>query len=237
MSRTGKDFNYYSTPRFNFWFDGKYYTEQGASTMFRMGTKDDISTMRSEYTRMRDVAQKRIKRLRKMFPESKTYIEHKEGFAKLRDLDERDFPKAFAELARFLRAKLSSVTGQRHAQEKTTETLNKAVGAGSDKGNGTPQEAVTKANYWRVVKILNRVRQLKIARVYGSDKIVELAETTLGLSSDQFDSVLDNLESFLNATEEGTLISDLEVYMAENNIQDYQMIDMDDFRDKMGYAD
>ena len=237
MSKTGKDFNYYSTPRFNFWFDDKYYTEQGASTMFRIGTKDDISTMRSEYTRMRDVAQKRIKRLEKMFPESKTYIEHKGGFAKLRDIDERDFPKAFAELARFVKAKLSSVTGQRHAQAKTTATLNKAVGAGELKENKKPQEAVTKANYWRTIKILNRVRQLKIAKVYGSDKIVTLAETTLGLDNDQFDSVMDHLEAFLNATEEGTIDSDIEVYMAENNIQDYQRINMDDFMNKMGYAD
>ena len=59
----GQDFSVYSSPNFKFWFDEKYYTVQGAQTMFSLGTKDDISTMRSEYTRMRDTAQKRIKRL------------------------------------------------------------------------------------------------------------------------------------------------------------------------------
>jgi hypothetical protein len=78
---------------------------------------------------------------------------------------------------------------------------------------------------------------LKLAKIYGSDKIVELAETTLGLNSDQFDKVLDNLEMFLDATEEGTLQSDIEVYMAENDIKAYQRIDMDDFMSKMGYTE
>ena len=50
-------------PSFQFWFDEKWYTVQGAETMARIGTKDDYSTMKSEYTRMRDVAQKRLKRL------------------------------------------------------------------------------------------------------------------------------------------------------------------------------
>ena len=48
-------------PSFKFWFEEKWYTVQGAESMARLGTKDDLSTMRAEYTRMRDVAQKRLK--------------------------------------------------------------------------------------------------------------------------------------------------------------------------------
>ena len=51
---------------------------------------------------------------------------------------------------------------------------------------------------------------MKIASVYGSDKIVTLAETTLGLSADQFDQVMDHLEKFLDNID--TLGADLEVY-------------------------
>ena len=109
-------------PSFKFWYDEKWYTVQGAETMARVGTKDDLATMRAEYTRMRDVAQKRIKRLGKQFPESKAYQSHKQGFAKLKDLDPRDFPKAFAELAKFVRAKGSTVTGQKQIKEKTIKT-------------------------------------------------------------------------------------------------------------------
>ena len=215
---------------FKFNYDEGWYTEQGAKSLSE-------KELRKEYTRMRDVAQKRIGRLSQEYSESKAYSEHRKGFRKLAEIDSRDLPKAFSEIAKFVRAKTSTVSGQRAAQAKTTSTLNKAVGAGSDKGDGSVQAGVTKENYWRTIKILNRVRKLKLAKIYGSDKIVELAETTLGLDNDQFDKVLDKLELFLDATEEGTLKSDIEVYMAENDIKAYQRIDMNDFMSKMGYSE
>ena len=229
----GQAFSVYTEPSFQFWYDEKWYTEQGAKTILESGTKDDISALRSEYTRMRDVAQKRIKRLAKQFPESKSYQENKEGFAKLRDIEPQNLAKAFTKLAKFVKASTSTVTGQRKAQEKTTATLNKAVGAGSEKEDGKIQAGVTKENYWRVMRILEAVRQQKLATLYGSDRIVTLAETTLSMSEDQFDKILDNLESFLKNT--NTLDVDTEVYMHENKIEDSQSIDIDDFMEKMGY--
>lgn len=218
-------------PSFRFWFEEKWYTVQGAETMARMATPDDMATMRAEYTRMRDVAQKRIKRLGKEYPESKTYEEHKGGFPKLRDLDPRNFAKAFSELAKFVQAKKSTVTGQRIAQAKTTKTLNEAVGAGQKIGEDKVQAVVTKQNYWRVIKILNEVRRLNLT--YGSDKIVELAETTLEFSKDQFDVVLNKLEKMLpNADEVEESLSE---YMKEQNIQDYQKVNVDDFIEQIGW--
>lgn len=231
----GQSFSVYTEPSFQFWYDEKWYTEQGAKTILESGTMDDISTLRSEYTRMRDVAQKRIKRLAEKFPESKAYDKNREGFPKLRDIEPRDLAKAFSQLAKFVRASTSTVTGQRKAQEKTTATLNKAVGGGSKDANGKKQAGVTKENYWRVMKILEAVRQQKLATVYGSDRIVTLAETTLSMSQDQFDKILDNLGSFLENT--NTLEADLAVYMHDNGIDESQSIDIDDFMDKMGYRD
>lgn len=231
----GQSFSVYTEPSFQFWYDEKWYTEQGAKTILESGTKDDIATLRSEYTRMRDVAQKRIKRLAEKFPESKAYEKNKGGFAKLRDIEPRNLAKAFAQLAKFVRASTSTVTGQRKAQEKTTATLNKAVGAGSKDANGNKQAGVTKENYWRVMRILEAVRQQKLATVYGSDRIVTLAELTLSMSQDQFDAIIDNLDSFLQNTD--TLEADLKVYMHENGIEESQSIDIDDFMAKMGYGD
>ena len=134
-----------------------------------------------------------------------------------------------------MRAKTSTVTGQRRAQEKTIDTLNKAVGAGSKSADGKKQAGVTKENYWRVMRVLEAVRQQKLATVYGSDRIITLAETTLSMSQDQFEQVIDNLDSFLQNT--GTLDVDLEVYMHDNKIDDAQSIDIDDFMDKMGYRE
>ena len=185
-------------PSFKFWFDEKYYTVQGAETMARMGTKDDLATMRAEYTRMRDVAQKRLKRLAKAFPESKAVQSHPQGFKKLKDLDPRDFPKAFAELAKFVKAKGSTVTGQRQIKEKTIKTW-------QDQGLNLNQK-----NYDKTIKILEEMRRRKI--VYGSDKAVELADSMLDLDDQQTNEWLDHLDVLLQHTDELQEIPDLAGY-------------------------
>ena len=185
-------------PSFKFWYDEKWYTVQGAETMARVGTKDDLATMRAEYTRMRDVAQKRIKRLGKQFPESKAYQSHKQGFAKLKELDPRDFPKAFAELAKFVKAKGSTVTGQKQIKEKTIKTW-------QDQGLN-----LNSKNYDKTIKILEEMRKQKI--VYGSDKAVELADSMLDLDDQQTNEWLDHLDTLLQHTDELQEIPDLAGY-------------------------
>ena len=187
-----------TAPSFQFWFDEKWYTVQGAETMARIGTKDDMSTMRSEYTRMRDVAQKRIKRLAKQFPESKAYKTHAKGFAKLKDLDPRDFPKAFAELAKFVKAKGSTVTGQKQIKEKTIKTW-------QDQGLN-----LNSKNYDKTIRILEEMRKQKI--VYGSDKAVELAESMLDLDNQQTNEWLQHLDDLLTHTDDLKEIPDLAGY-------------------------
>ena len=209
-------------PSFKFWFDEKSYTVQGAETMARMGTKDDLSTMRAEYTRMRDVAQKRVARLQKMFPESvgaqhrydtgKTDSKgnpiYKSGFPTLKTLDPRDFPKAFAELAKFVKAKGSTVTGQKQIKEKTIKTW-------QDQGLNLNQK-----NYDKTIKILEEMRRRKI--VYGSDKAVELADSMLDLDDQQTNEWLDHLDYLLQHTEELQEIPELRGY------------DFDEIRDMIG---
>ena len=202
-----------TAPSFQFWFDEKWYTVQGAETMARVGTKDDMATMRAEYTRMRDVAQKRIKRLGKQFPESKAYQTHAKGFAKLKELDPRDFPKAFAELAKFVRAKGSTVTGQKQIKEKTIKTW-------QDQGLN-----LNSKNYDKVIKILEEMRKQKI--VYGSDKAVELADSMLDLDDQQTNEWLDHLDTLLQHTEELAEMKDEKT--------GYTMVDIDDLLKETGW--
>lgn len=194
----GQDFSVYSSPNFQFWFEEKFYTVQGAETMYRLGTKDDISTMKSEYTRMRDVAQKRLKRLEKAFPNSKVVKNYPQGFPKLKNLDPRDFPKAFAELAKFVKAKGSTVTGQRQIKEKTIKTW-------QDQGLKLNQK-----NYDKTIKILEEMRRRKI--MYGSDKAVELADSMLELDDQQTNEWLNHLDTLLQHTDELQEIPDLAGY-------------------------
>jgi len=189
MAVKGLDFNtYYSAPHFEFWFEEKWYTVQGAKTMYEVGTKDDIATMKSEYTRMRDTAQKRLKRLDKQFPDSRAVKTHVHGFPKIRDIDPRDFPKAFADLAKFLRAKGSTVTGQQEIKEKTIKTW-------QDQGL-----KLNDTNYDKVIKIMEEMRRQKI--VYDSDKAVELADSMLELDDQETNEWLDNLDTLLQHSNE-----------------------------------
>ena len=209
-------------PSFIFWFNEEYYTVQGAETMARLGTKDDLSTMRAEYTRMRDVAQKRVARLQKMYPDSvgakhkydtgKTDKEgnpiYKSGFPTLKTLDPRDFPKAFAELAKFVKAKGSTVTGQKQIKEKTIKTW-------QSQGLNLNQK-----NYDKVIKILEEMRRQKI--VYGSDKAVELAESMIDFDDQQTNEWLDHLDYLLQHSDELQEIPGLRGY------------DFDEIRDMIG---
>lgn len=182
-------------PSFQFWFAEQWYTVQGAETMARIGTKDDYSTMKSEYTRMRDVAQKRLKRLQKAFPESKAVQNHPSGFPKIKDLDPRDFPKAFAELAKFVKAKGSTVTGQRQIKEKTMKTW-------QDQGLNLNEK-----NYDKTIKVLEEMRKQKI--VYGSDKAVELADSIIDLDDQQMNDLFAHLDDVMAHQQEFEMLKDI----------------------------
>ena len=155
-----------------------------AENMMRL----DISAMRKEYTRMRDIAQKRIKRMGESeFRSSKAYKGHPQGFAKLKDLDPRDLPKAFSELSKFVEAKGSTITGQRQIREKTIRTW-------QEQGLG-----LNRQNYDKTIKILEEMRKRKL--VYGSDKAVALADTMMGLSPRQTNKWLEHLDVLLANTD------------------------------------
>ncbi len=180
--------------------------------------REDLSSMRKEYTRMRDIAEKRIKRMKESeFAGSKTLQEHAGGFPKLKEIKDNDFAKAFSELSKFVSAKKSSISGQREIRQKTIETWNK---------QGIP---LTKQNYDRTIAILEEMRKRKI--VYGSDEARELADTTLGLNQTQFEHVLDNLEGYLSHVDD---VADALGEMKDPETG-YTLIDMNELDEKIGW--
>lgn len=178
----------------------------------------DMKFARAEYTRMRDIAEKRIKRMGKSeFAYTRTYQEHKEGFAKLRDLSPEQFAKAYSELSKFVNAKSSSITGQRDIMNKTIKTWNE---------QGIP---LTKETYKRTISILENMRRRKI--VYGSDTAQELAKITLELTDRQFTDVLRDLELYLTHTDE--LSSFLQ--SRRDARRGFQRVRLDDFKNELGW--
>lgn len=199
-------------------YEGRKYSVDEAKVFQR----ENPSAMRKEYTRMRDIAQKRIERLGEDYKWTQTFKSHSKGFQKLKDIAPENFAKAFSELSKFASAQTSTVSGQRSSQRKTTETLNKAIG---QKG------AVNKRNYKRVITLLNEARKRKI--VYGSDKIRELADATLPLTDTQFNDVLDNLDVMLEHS--GEVEERLSSYIESNDLSGYTVVNIDDFREQTGW--
>ena len=165
------------------------YTLQALEGIAHGANRDDWSAIRAEYTRLRDIAHKRLTRLGKSeFKTSAAYQAHKMDFPKLRDLDPRDIPAAFADLVKFLTAKTSTVSGQRSRREKTIQAWREQ---GLD---------LNKQNYDKVMALMKEMRSRKI--IYGSDKVVTLVETTLQkgwnfnkiLRSSQLDKLLANAD-------------------------------------------
>ena len=167
--------------------------------------RQDFSAMKKEYTRMRDIAQKRIQRLGQSTPQAKSYLAHSTGFAKLKDLDKRDLPKAFSELSKFVGAKSSTVSGQKSIKRKTIQAWQKqGINLNSQ-------------NYDKAIKILEEMRKQKIT--YGSDKVVELADAMLGLNVSQTNEWLNHLEELLPHSDELQNIDNLEGYSFEEVLE------------------
>lgn len=153
-------------PKNIFSWSPETYTIQALESIARGANKDDWSAIRAEYTRLRDIAHKRISRLGKSeFSKSAAYQAHKQDFPKLKNLDPRDIPAAMAEMVKFLQAKTSTVSGQRSRRTKTIQSWQEQ---GLD---------LNENNYNKVMAMMKEMRSRKI--VYGSDKVITLVETTL----------------------------------------------------------
>ena len=147
MSRKSEAFIKQHSASFQFGLKPEQYSTQA----LKQATEDDLSFLRSEYSRMRDVAQKRIKRLTKSdFSQAKAVQERPEGFPKLKDIKPSDFPYAMNELYRFVAAKSSTVQGQKEIRAKTIETFKKH------------DVHITEEEYPTFIKILESMRKQKL---------------------------------------------------------------------------
>ena len=139
------------------------YTVQALESIMGVGNKDDLSAIKAEYTRLRDIAHKRIQRLGKSeFADSQTYLNRRGDFPKLKNLKTSQIPTALADLAKFLKAKSSTVSGQRAQMNKTIKNW-QAHGLNLNAGN-----------YKKVMGLMREMRIRKL--LYGSDKVMSVVE-------------------------------------------------------------
>ena len=161
------------------------YTVSESETLYR----ENPAAMRKEYSRLRDIAEKRIRRLGESdYSGTKAYAEHQKGFSKLKDIDPRDLPKAFSELSKFIESKGSSISGQKSIKQKTIRTWQE---------HGLN---INSKNYDKTMRIMEEMRRRKV--IYGSDKAVELADRMLELDEKETEAWLEHLDELMQHTDE-----------------------------------
>lgn len=149
--------------------------------------------IRAEYTRLRDIAQKRIKRLGESeWRSSETYQRYKGGFPKLSEIPNRtNLSYELARLSRFVSAKTTTVSGLKHQRTEQLKSLKK---------HG--YDFVNKENIDKFGQFMEDFRNKELGRrKEGSPIVVELFYQTERLGLDpkvvamDFDYWLSNLET------------------------------------------
>lgn len=128
--------------------------------------KYDDKLLRQEYRRMRDIAQKRLKRMEGKQEAEWVLEQHPEGFPMTRDLKDRaDLVKGLMDVSNFLNAQRSSISGIRETAKKTSEAIRKGTGV------AVPKSQL--ANYGRFMNKMKKELGLKTG-TYDSKYMAEV---------------------------------------------------------------
>lgn len=128
--------------------------------------KYDDKLLRKEYRRMRDIAQKRLKRMEGKAEAQWVLDQHPSGFPMTRDLKDRDsLVKGLMDVSNFLNAQRSSVSGIRETAKNTSESIFKSTGVRIQ-----PEQL---GNYGRFVNKLKKELGLRTG-TYDSKYIAEV---------------------------------------------------------------
>lgn len=142
-------------------YDKQKYTPEGSQSL----TEKQV---REEYTRLRAIANKRIKRLGESeWRDTEVYERHRFGFKKLSQLkNERDLAHELSEVARFIDSKRSSASGLRQIRKQAVETL-------QERG----YKDINTSNYNEFVEFMEHARVSNLNKLYGSERVAEYFES------------------------------------------------------------
>ena len=125
------------------------------------------SAIRAEYRRLRDIAQKRLKRLAEAEPGSYAYKTNKGKYPGARGMSTEQMRKALPDLARFIAARSGTVRGIKEQRTKALATLHAHGYTG-----------INKSNLRAFGEFMEEWRSNKAAHKRGSPTAVETFEFT-----------------------------------------------------------
>lgn len=121
----------------------------------------DERALRKEYSRLREIANKRLKRLQASeYKDTDIAKEYAGGFALLEDVE--DLPRELTVLARFVASERTSVTGLKRIDKQTIETLQE---------HG--YTFVNTKNVRQFGAFMEEMRQAGLSKLYSSEFIAE----------------------------------------------------------------
>lgn len=94
-------------------------------TKIKAEIQENRASVRKEYTRLRDISQKRLKRLKaEGLDDTQAYLRNYRHYPKLKDIkSDSELAARLSDLARFITAKGSTVSGQKDIMKKSISTL------------------------------------------------------------------------------------------------------------------
>lgn len=102
-------------------YDSNWYIP----TKIKAEIAENRAAVRKEYTRLRDIAQKRLKRLKAAgLDDTQAYLRNYKHYPKLKDIkSDSELAARLSDLSRFITAKGSTVSGQKDIMKKSLSTL------------------------------------------------------------------------------------------------------------------
>jgi hypothetical protein len=94
-------------------------------TKIKAEIQENRAAVRKEYTRLRDISQKRLKRLKAAgLDDTQAYLKNYKHYPKLKDIkSDAELASRLSDLSRFITAKASTVSGQKDIMKKSLTTL------------------------------------------------------------------------------------------------------------------
>ena len=137
----------------------------------RIGTGIPGKEIRKEYTRLRDILQKRLKTIQKSeFAGQGIAGQFPQGLPKLAEIRPEDLPYLLQQAATAINSSAGSLKGLRHRRSETIKSL-------QERGYTNIDES----NISSFARFMEEARERGIDKVYGSDTIATLYDTTIAL--------------------------------------------------------
>lgn len=157
----------------------------------RIGAGIPQNEIKKEYTRLRDILNKRIQRINKSdFAGQGIAGQFPQGLPKLAEIRPEDLPYLLQQAATAINSSSGSLKGLRHRRSETIKSL-------KERGYTNIDET----NISSFARFMEEAREKGLEKVYGSDTIATLYDTTIaiGISPDEvmkdFTWWVDNVEN------------------------------------------